>query len=123
MTADLGLSFVEALAHKDSGRLRSLLSADVDFRAMTPGKFWEANSADVVVDDILLAKWFEPSDEITEVIAAETATIGSRRRVGYRFGVTNGEGAFVVEQQAYFEEDADRIGWLRVMCAGLQPRE
>ena len=87
---------------------------------MTPGRFWESDSANTVVDDILLGQWFEPCDEITHVSGIETATIGSRQRVGYRFGVTNGEGDFVVEQQAYFEPDGDQIGWLRVMCAGFQ---
>ena len=91
MASDLGWDFAEALAHKDAARLKVLLRPDV-----------------------------QPSDEITQVIGVETATIGSRRRVGYRFGVTNGEDDFVVEQQAYFEQDGDQIGWLRVMCAGFQ---
>ena len=104
-------------------KLKALLRPDVEFRAMTPGRFWEADSADAVVDDILLGQWFEPSDEITEIFEVETATVGSRQRVGYRFGVTNSEGDFVVEQQAYFEPDGDQIGWLRIMCAGFQARD
>ena len=120
MADDLGKNLAEALGHKDVARLKALLRPDVDFRAMTPGCFWESDSADAVVDDILLGQWFEPCDEITQLIAIETATFGSRQRVGYRFGVTNGEGDFVVEQQAYFEPDGDQIGWLRVMCAGFQ---
>jgi len=65
-------------------------------------------------------EWFEPCDEITQLSAIETAAVGSRQRVGYRFGVSNGEGDFVVEQQAYFEPDGDQIGWFCVMCAGFQ---
>ena len=120
MASDLGMDFAEALAHKDAARLKALLRPDVGFRAMTPGCFWESDSANTVVDDILLGQWFEPCDEITHVSGIETATIGPRQRVGYRFGVTNGEGDVVVEQQAYFEADGDQIGWLRVMCAGFQ---
>ena len=123
MAHDLGRHFAEALGHKDVAKLKALLRPDVEFRAMTPGRFWEADSADAVVDDILLGQWFEPSDEITEIFEVETATVGSRQRVGYRFGVTNGEGDFVVEQQAYFEPDGDQIGWLRIMCAGFQARD
>jgi hypothetical protein len=88
---------------------------------MTPRDFGEANDADTVVDDILLGKWFEPSDEIREVISVETAAIGRRQRVGYRFRVENPDGEYLVEQQAYYEPDGDQIGWLRVMCVGFLP--
>src|ERR1700730_9674384 len=108
----LGREFAEALGRKDAVRLRALLRTDVDFRAMTPGRFWESDSADTVVDDILLGKWFEPSDEITEIVDIETATVGLRQRVGYRFSVTNPDGRYVVDQQAYLQPDGGRIGWL-----------
>jgi len=117
----VGEEFVQALGRKDANALRQLLRPDVDFRAMTPGRFWEASDADSVVDDIFLGKWFEPTDDIREVIAVDTATVGKRQRVGYRFLVENPDGPHVVEQQAYYESDGGRIGWLRVMCAGYQP--
>jgi hypothetical protein len=40
--------------------------------------------------------------------------------VGYRFRVTNRDGRYLVEQQAYLEPDGDQIKWIRVMCAGYQ---
>ena len=123
MGDQLGRDFAEALGRKDAVRLKALLRSDVDFRAMTPGRFWEADSADTVVDDILLGTWFEPSDEITEIVGVETATVGQRQRVGYRFSVRNPDGRYLVEQQAYLQPDGERIGWLRVMCAGFQPAE
>jgi hypothetical protein len=123
MGDDLGRDFAEALGHKDAVRLKALLRSDVDFRAMTPGRFWESDSADTVVDDILLGKWFESSDEITEIVEVETARVGQRQRVGYRFSVTNPDGRYLVEQQAYLQPEGEQIGWLRVMCAGYQPTE
>ena len=117
----LGRAFAEALGRKDSAALRRLLHPEIDFRAMTPRTFWEASDSATVVDDILLGKWFEPSDEITAVIAIETATVEHRERVGYRFRVLNADGAHIVDQQAYLESDGDRIAWLRVMCAGYLP--
>jgi hypothetical protein len=123
MSDNMGRAFADALGRKDVAKLKVLLRPDVDFRAMTPGKFWESDSADEVVDDILLGKWFEPSDEITQILGVETGVVGSRQRVSYRFGVTNAGGNYIVEQQAYFEPDGDRIGWIRVMCAGFQPEE
>jgi hypothetical protein len=115
------MKFAKALGRKDAVALKEILHPDVNFRAMTPGGFWEADEANQVIDEILLGKWFEPTDEITEVVAIETDRIGPRERVGYRFKITNPDGKHVVEQQAYFEPEGDRIRWLRVMCAGMLP--
>jgi hypothetical protein len=115
---NVGEEFVRALAAKDRAALKAILRPDVDFRAMTPSRFWESADADVVVDDILLGKWFEPTDVITEVVDVETSNVGERQRVGYRFKVTNADGDFLVEQQGYFDSDGQRVSWMRIMCAG-----
>lgn len=114
-------AFVDAFGSKDRARLKSLLHPDVDFKALTPGRLWEAESADELVDDVMLGAWFEPSDVIDEVVSVETEPIGLRHRVGYRFRVTNGDGTHIVEQQAYVELDGEQIAWMRVVCAGYQP--
>jgi hypothetical protein len=41
--------------------------------------------------------------------------------VGYRFSVTNPDGRFLVEQEAYLAERDGRIGWMRVVCSGFRP--
>jgi hypothetical protein len=94
----LGERFAHALAAKDADALRGLLEPALDFRAMTPGRFWEANGSVAVIDDILLGQWFEPSDDIKEVISVETGTVGRRHRVGYCFRVENPDGPHLVEQ-------------------------
>ena len=53
MTASLGEMFARALAAKDFDRLVSLLHPEVDFRGMTPGRFWEASNAVQAVDEIV----------------------------------------------------------------------
>ena len=116
----LGERFAHALAAKDADALRGLLHAALDFRAMTPGRFWEASDSGTVIDDILLGQWFEPSDDIKDLVAMETGTVGRRHRVGYRFRVENPDGTHLVEQQAYYEDEGGRITWLRVICAGFQ---
>jgi len=121
MSAAVGEQFVHALGTRDHVALKGLLRADVNFRAMTPGQFWEADDANAVVDDIMLGQWFEDTDRITDIEAVETATVGPRERVGYRFKVTNPDGRYLVEQQAYFEVDDGKIAWLRIMCAGYLP--
>ena len=119
----MGERFARALADRDADRLKALLRSDVDFGALTPGKFWEAADADSVVEEILLGEWFQPEDRITRVIHVDTDRVGPRQRVGYRFVVQSPDGAFLVEQQAYFETDADRISWLRILCSGYLPVE
>ena len=70
----------------------------------------------------ILRRWFEDSDEIRELVAVETGSVADRERVGYRFRVSNPDGEFVVEQQAYLEERDGKIGWMRVLCSGFRPR-
>ncbi|MEY2398305.1 MAG: hypothetical protein QOJ00_1479 [Actinomycetota bacterium] len=120
-TAPIGERFARALAVKDRDTMHALLSPDVDFRALTPNRFWEANDAAEVVDGILLGSWFGPTDHIAEVLAVECSTVSHRERVAYRFHVTNADGDHVVEQQAYIEVTDGRISWMRVLCAGVLP--
>lgn len=86
-----GERFVGALSSKDAGQLKSLLGPNIDFKALTPGRFWESDDVDVLVGDILLGQWFEPTDRITDVLSVENDRIGSRERVGYRLAITNAD--------------------------------
>ncbi|MDQ3310759.1 MAG: hypothetical protein M3517_01410 [Actinomycetota bacterium] len=117
----VGERFAQALAEKDAAGLKLVLRPDVDFRAMTPGKFWEATNVDVVVDEMMLGTWFVPERQITNVLSVTTDCVGSLDRVGYRFTVKRPDGEFVIEQQAYLDTDGDTISWLRIMCSGFLP--
>jgi len=121
LPASVGERFARALAEKDAAALKLVLRSDVDFRAMTPGKFWEANDVDVVVDEMMLGTWFVPERQITNVVSVTTDRVGSLDRVGYRFTVKRPDGEFVIEQQAYLQTDGDTISWLRIMCSGFLP--
>jgi hypothetical protein len=119
MQNDLGLRFANALAAKDAVGLKSLLSPDVDFRAMTPGKFWESRDPDDIVDSTVLGTWFSPDRSVTGLIDVESGAIGPVGRVAYRFAVDRPDGAFLIEQQAYYRTDGEVITWLRIMCSGF----
>jgi hypothetical protein len=121
MTDTLGATFAKAMADKDHPALRALLHEEVDFRAMTPQRIWEASGPDDVV--AAAGTWFDPDDRIEAVEAVETGQFADRERVGYRFRVRNADGLHEVEQQAYLSERDGRIGWLRVMCSGYRPIE
>lgn len=117
----LGERFVHALAGKDTGGLRDVFRSDLNFRGMTPGRFWEADTCTAFLDDVLLGTWFEPSDKIVKVLEVNTGNVGPRERISYQLLVENPDGRYLVEQQAYYDVDGDQIGWLRIMCAGYQP--
>jgi hypothetical protein len=117
----LGDDFARAIAAKDADALLELLQPDLDFRAMTPGRFWESRSAAEVVEGFVFGRWFGPADRIDALEAVECDAFANRQRVGYRLRVTRDGMPHIVEQQAYFSTDGDRISWLRIMCAGYCP--
>jgi hypothetical protein len=47
---------------KDWDAVSDALDPDVDFRWLTPGQPWEANSARQLIVDVL-ALWLEPTDD------------------------------------------------------------
>ena len=120
MRNEIGQLFAEALAKKDVPALLDVLDPEVDFRALTPGRFWEACSATALVDDVLLGAWFEGDDHIEALEDVQLGSVADRDRVAYRLRVSNPEGVFLVEQQAYFGVENGRINWLRILCSGYR---
>jgi hypothetical protein len=116
----IGQLFAQALARKDGSGLLDLLDSEIDFRGLTPSRFWEANSASTLVDDIIFGAWFDADDHIDSLEDVGLGSVADRQRVTYRLRVTNPDGVFVVEQQAYFGVENDRINWLRIMCSGFR---
>jgi hypothetical protein len=117
----LGTGFARAFAAKDFEQVSALLHPEVEFRALTPRRNWEADDADNVISNVLRV-WLEDSDEVEGLEHLETDAFADRERVGYRIAVTNPEGRFLFEQQAYLSERDGRIGWMRVVCSGFRPR-
>ena len=111
--------FARALAEKDFGRIAELLDPAVDFRALTPSRSWEASRPSDVVAHVLRS-WL---DDRTHVDALEELSLdrfANCQRVGYRLRGRDGDGPFVVEQQAHVEESEGRITWMRVLCSGFR---
>ncbi len=111
--------FVRSVAAKDSAALKELLAPVVNFRALTPGRAWESDRADSVVDEVILGTWFAPDRSITQILAIDCGRVGPVEHVGYRFRATLPDGEYVIEQQAYLRIDGGRICWLRVLCSGF----
>lgn len=117
----MGGAFAEALGAKQFDRVAGLLHPEVDFRALTPRKFWEASNPQQVVEEILTT-WFDDSDDIREVVSVSGDTFADREHVSYQFRIDTPDGAFQVEQQAYYTVRDGRIDWMRVLCSGFRPR-
>jgi hypothetical protein len=118
--ATIGTDFARAFLDKDADRIRDLVDPNIDFRALTPNRSWEASDVDALVE-ILFDNWIEPKDEVEGIEHVESDSFADRERTGYRFRVRNPDGEFLVEQQAYIEERDGRIGWMRVVCSGFRP--
>jgi hypothetical protein len=114
------MQFARALAARDGERLLALMHPEIEFRGMTPGRSWKADDPQATLE-VLLGNWFEESDHIDSLERLDSDAFADRQRVGYRFAVTNPEGRFLVEQQAYLSERDGQIGWLRVLCSGYRP--
>jgi hypothetical protein len=121
VSVSLAEQFARGVAAKDNDLVRNLLHPQLDFRAMTPGRVWEATSPEGVID--ALNSWFEDTDIIQGIDLLETDAFADRQRVGYRLTVRNEDGQNLVEQQAYLSERDGQIGWLRIMCSGYRPLE
>ena len=119
-TITAGTEFARALAEKDFERIRALMDPQIDFRAMTPRRVWEAGTPDELIGTVL-RQWFEDSDDIEALERLDADAFADRARVGYRFRVRNQDGEFLVEQQAYLEVRDGRISWMRVLCSGYRP--
>jgi hypothetical protein len=119
VSTPLGERFARAVADKDHDVVRDLLHPELDFRAMTPKRIWEAAGPDDVI--AALNVWFDDSDHIDALDSVESDVFADRERVGYRLRVTNGDGTHLVEQQAYLSERDGQIAWLRIMCSGYRP--
>lgn len=116
----LGARLAAAVASKDEAAVRALVTDDVDFKGLTPGRSWEGGSSDDLV--AVLGQWFEPQDVVDELEDVVDGTpVVDTHRVAYRLRVITPDGPHAVEQQAYYRVDGDRIGYLRVMRSGFRP--
>jgi hypothetical protein len=116
-----GRRFVDAIAARDHDALCACLSPTVDFKGLTPGRLWEADSPGGV-DDVVLETWFPEHDRIAAVSEVHEGEVADTSRISYRFDLETPDGPHVAEQQAYYREGPDGIAHLRILCSGFRPR-
>lgn len=99
--------------------MHALVHPRVDFRAVTPGRCWEAAAAGVVVDDIFLGTWFPPERRIAALDGLEPQRVGAMERIRYRLEVERTDGRCLVEQQAYLRSAYGQITSMWLACSGF----
>jgi hypothetical protein len=113
-------AFVDAIFAGDVARAAALLHPEIDFRAMTPNRVWEAEDRSGV--EAVLRTWLEdPDEEVHAIEATEPSAIVDRVRVGWLVRISDADGPHVFEQQAYVRERDAQIDWMRVICSGWIP--
>ncbi|MBB4911289.1 hypothetical protein [Actinophytocola algeriensis] len=115
-----GEEFAKALAARDVAGVRAITAPDLDFRAMTPRRYWEAHDHDELLD-VLFGHWLEPTDEVVALLSTSTGEVSTRGHVAYRLHLRNARGDSLMEQQMYYDVTDGRISWARVMCSGFVP--
>jgi hypothetical protein len=120
MTETAGEQFVRAFTARDRIGLSVLLADSIDFRGLTPGRYWEGTTSREVVDEILLGHWLDDTDHVTELISVATGRVADREHVAYRFRVESAGVSYIAEQQAYYMLSGGKIDWLRMLCSGTR---
>jgi len=114
-------AFVEAIAAQDASRLRGLLATSVRFRAVTPRRFWEADTAPVAVDEIVLGTWFAPDVTVHALEDVQVDAVGDLTGFRYRMRLGRDGERYVVEQSGYLHVTGDAIDDVRLVCSGFLP--
>jgi hypothetical protein len=113
-------AFVDAILARDVTRAVALLRPEINFRAMTPNRIWEAEDPAGVEE--VLRNWFEdPDEELHAVEATEPVSLENTVRVGWLVRISDADGPHIFEQQAYVRERDGQIEWMRVICSGWIP--
>ena len=100
--------------------LRGLLATPVTFRAVTPRRFWDADTA-IGVADVILGVWFGPDKQVTDITSLATDSVGDVQKVSYRLRVDLESGSSVIEQVIYYTQVDGQIVDLRLACSGFRP--
>jgi hypothetical protein len=107
------------LARGEFTQVMEVLCPDIEFRALTPRRAWEAQTAEDTVG--ILRTWFDEARVVDDVLGVRTDVVVDRHCVTYRFAGEEAQRRFCVEQHAYYMARDGRIGWMRLLCSGFRP--
>jgi hypothetical protein len=115
----LGEGFITALLAQDFTALETLLQPQVRFRALTPRRVCEAQTADEATAWFRL--WFGDLDEI-QVQQTASSQVFDRLHLNYRLRVHDViNGWRLIEQHAYAGVQDNHIADMWLICTGFRP--
>lgn len=114
-----GEALVEALAARDSKRLRAALHPGAHLRALVPSGFKESIGSDAVA--ARMESWFAEPESLT-VVSKKVSHVSDRLRIQYCFDERYPDGdSEVIEQDAYCGVREGRIESIDLLCSGHLP--
>ena|SRR5579859_6696790 len=120
MAKAVGLRLIEAIAAQDVAAIASCFTADVQFRALVPPGLRERTGPEETAS--LVAAWFADSTDLA-LVASESAEVGDRLHLAYRFeGAEDGQ-PYVVEQHLCCTVSEGKIERADLLCSGFRPRQ
>jgi ketosteroid isomerase-like protein len=112
--------FIAGIAAQDQAAIAACFVDDAEFRALVPPGLRERSGAAEAGQ--LIAAWFGDSTSL-DLADMQTAEVGDRLRISYRFtGVENGE-PYVVEHHLFCTVRDDRIERADLLCSGFRTPE
>jgi len=114
----LGEQLATAIATRDRAALRALFTTPVRFTAVTPRRFWDAETP-VEIEDVVFGHWFPDDVAVTDVRMLERDPVQHTATLGYRLAADTPAGPTVVEQVGYYQVTDGRISTLRLVCSGF----
>lgn len=112
----LGRRFVEALATKEPEAVGAVLHPEIDFRALTPNRFWDAARPRRRARD-RAGCLVRPTRCTGRARSARPDAFADRQQGRFRFRGHNHDRPMIVEQQAYLTERDGLIDWMRIVCS------
>jgi TusA-related sulfurtransferase len=115
---EVGAAFLDALAAREFGAARALLTDDVRFRMLVPSGVMTDVDADAAIGRFIA--WFADAEPF-EVEASSAGEVEGRAAVTYRFRLQRAGERQVIEQHLMLDLDADgRIRAIDLLCSGFR---
>ena len=113
----IGRGFVSALERQDWGELAALLDPAVQFRALTPRGFRNADDRATAANYV--QKWFGDADQLI-LQSSQVSLMHDRVHIAYRIREHEDQW-YLVEQQVYCTIRDGQIEKLDLLCSGFRP--
>ena len=117
----VGERFAHAVAGQDRAALLADAAPDVEFRGLTPRRAWTSDTAQELVDDIVLGTWFAAPKVIETLESVATGTVSGRSSVTYRLLLHTTVSRWSASSTPTTSRRRPDL-LLRILCSGILPR-